>query len=125
MMIPAAKAHPRQFPAEGITLYYWSEADFEKAEVLTAENATGSITMDGEGMGQYRGDIEGIAAKDLPNGVYVAGVYSDGTSTCTSGVLGYSIGSYCVSQATKGGTIADLAMVTAVYGYHAKQFFGA
>ena len=39
-------------------------------------------------------------------------------------VLGYSIGAYCSSQATKGGTIADLAMATAVYGYHAKAYFG-
>ena len=47
-----------------------------------------------------------------------------GGTTWTSGVLGYSIGSYCVSQASKGGDIANLAMATAVYGYHAKQYFG-
>ena len=28
------------------------------------------------------------------------------------------------APSTKGGTIADLAMATAVYGYHAKAFFG-
>jgi hypothetical protein len=51
-------------------------------------------------------------------------VYSDGTNTWTSGVLGYSIGTYCGSLAAKGGDIAGLAMATAVYGYHAKLYFG-
>ena len=74
--------------------------------------------------GLYRGDITGIAAKDLSGAIYVAAIYSDGTTEWTSGVLGYSIGAYCASQSTKGGTIADLAMATAVYGYHAKQYFG-
>ena len=75
-------------------------------------------------MGQYRGDITGISAKDLSKAVYVAAVYSDGTTTWTSGVLGYSIGAYCGSQASKGGDIAGLAEATAVYGYHAKAYFG-
>jgi hypothetical protein len=39
-------------------------------------------------------------------------------------VLGYSIGSYCVSQSSKGAAVAGLAEATAVYGYHAKQYFG-
>ena len=93
-------------------------------DILTTENASGSFKMEGSGTGEYRGDIVGISAKTLSEAVYVAAVYSDGTTTWTSGVLGYSIGAYCSSQATKGGTIADLAMATAVYGYHAKQYFG-
>ena len=115
---------PAYTPVDGITLYYWTQADFAKASVLTADNASGTIAMDGEGMGQYRADIEGIAAKNLSDAVYVAASYSDGTNTWTSGVLGYSIGAYCASQATKGGTIAELAKATAVYGYQAKQYFG-
>jgi hypothetical protein len=115
---------PAYAPVGDITMYYWYEADFNAADVLTIENASGSIVMDGEGMGQYRADIEGIAARKLADAVYVAAVYSDGTTTWTSGVLGYSIGAYCASLSTKGGTIADLAMATAVYGYHAKQYFG-
>jgi len=115
---------PAHTPADGITLYYWTEADFNAADVLTVENATGAIAMTAEADGQYRSDITDIAAKNIANAVYVAAVYSDGTTTWTSGVLGYSIGAYCATQATKGGTIADLAMATAVYGYHAKQYFG-
>ena len=75
-------------------------------------------------MEQYRGDLVGIAAKNLSQAIYVAAVYTDGSTTWTSGVLGYSIGAYCSGLATKGGTIADLAMATAVYGYHAKAYFG-
>ena len=54
----------------------------------------------------------------------VAAVYFDGTTTWTSGVLGYSIGAYCASMAKGTDTMADLAKATAVYGYHAKQYFG-
>ena len=56
--------------------------------------------------------------------IVLAAAYKNGSNVWTSGVLGYSIGAYCSSQATKTGTIADLAQATAVYGYHAKQYFG-
>ena len=115
---------PKYVPTNGITLYYWNEAEFEAAEVLTKENASGTLTLALEDSGEYRADIEGIAAKNLSEAVYVAAVYSDGTTEWTSGVLGYSIGAYCSSQASKGGDIAGLAMATAVYGYHAKAYFG-
>ena len=115
---------PNYAPSSGITLYYWNAADYEAAQVLTAENASGSFMLDGEGIAEYRGDIVGIAAKALGEGVYVAAVYESNGTTWTSGVLGYSIGAYCSSQSTKDGTIADLAMATAVYGYQAKQYFG-
>jgi len=110
-------------PVDGVTLYYWTEADFNAVDVLTKENASGTIAMSDEGSSLYRGDMAGIAAKNIDQAIYVAAVYSNGTTTWTSGVLGYSIGAYCATQATKGGTIADLAMATAVYGYHAKQYF--
>ena len=80
--------------------------------------------MSGSGTGEYRADITGIAAKELSEAIYVAAVYRNGSTTYTSGVLGYSIGTYCSSQASKGGDIADLAKATAVYGYHAKAYFG-
>ena len=114
---------PAYTPVNGVTLYYWTEADYNAASVLTTANATGAIAMKNEG-GQYRGDIEGVAAKDLATAIYVAAVYSDGSTTWTSGVLGYSIGAYCGSQASGTGTMAELAKATAVYGYHAKAYFG-
>jgi hypothetical protein len=115
---------PAYSPQNGITLYYWTEADFCANDILTVENASGFFQMTGSGMEQYRGDLVGIAAKNLSQAIYVAAVYTDGSTTWTSGVLGYSIGAYCSGLATKGGTIADLAMATAVYGYHAKAYFG-
>ena len=115
---------PAYAPVGEITMYYWNEADLNAAEVVTAENASGSLVMVNDGSGQYRADITGIAAKDLSSAVYVAAVYSDGTTTWSSGVLGYSIGAYCGSQAVKGGAVAELAKATAVYGHHAKEYFG-
>ena len=115
---------PNYAPANGITLYYWNASAYNRAGVLTTANATGSIKLTGSGTGEYRGDITGIAAKQLSDAVYVAAVYENGGTTWTSGVLGYSIGAYCSSQASKGGTIAGLAKATAVYGYHAKAYFG-
>jgi hypothetical protein len=115
---------PKYAPESGITLYYWNAADYNAASVLTTANATGKLQLEGSGTGEYRGDIAGISAKLLSEAVYVAAVYRNNGTVWTSGVLGYSIGAYCVSQSTKGGTIADLAMATAVYGYHAKNYFG-
>ena len=115
---------PNHTPVGDITLYYWNEADFAAADVLTAENSSGSMTLEPEDGGEYRGDIVGISAKNLSEAVYVAAVYSDGTTTWSSGVLGYSIGSYCSGQSAKGAEVAALAEATAVYGYHAKQYFG-
>ena len=116
---------PKYAPASGITLYYWTEADFRTATVLTPSNATGKFKLEGSATGQYRGDITGIAAKALSEAVYVAAAYKDSNGTVwTSGVLGYSIGAYCGSQASKNTDFSALAMATAVYGYHAKQYFG-
>ena len=115
---------PNYAPVGDITLYYWNEAEFEAASVLTKENASGTLTLALEDSGEYRADIEGIAAKNLSEAVYVAAVYSDGTTEWTSGVLGYSIGAYCASQISKAADVAALAEATAVYGYHAKQYFG-
>ena len=115
---------PKYVPSGDITLYYWNAENYDAATVLTTANATGSIKMAGSGNGEYRGDITGISAKDISEAIYVAVVYETGDTTWTSGVLGYSIGAYCGSQASKGDDVASLAMATAVYGYHSKAYFG-
>ena len=115
---------PKYTPDSGITMYYWSAEDYNANSVLSTSNATGKIKLEGSGTGQYQGDIEGIAAKALSEAVYVACAYKSGGSVWTSGVLGYSIGAYCSSQASKATAISNLAMATAVYGYQAKQYFG-
>jgi hypothetical protein len=91
--------------------------------VLTTANATGKLKL--QGSSEYRGDITDISAKNLSEAVYVAAAYKSGGTVWTSGVLGYSIGAYCSGQSSKGTAIAALAEATAVYGYHAKQYFGS
>jgi hypothetical protein len=115
---------PNYAPDSGITLYYWNAEDYNANSVLSPTNATGYFKLEGSGTGQYSGEISGIAAKALSEAVYVAAAYKSGGTVWTSGVLGYSIGAYCSSQASKGSSISNLAMATAVYGYQAKQYFG-
>jgi hypothetical protein len=115
---------PNYAPDSGITLYYWNAEDYNANSVLTPSNATGKFKLEGSETGEYRGKITGISAKALSEAVYVACAYKSGGTVWTSGVLGYSIGSYCSGQASKPNAISELAMATAVYGYHAKQYFG-
>jgi len=105
-----------------MTLYYWNAEDYEGAEELSAQNATGSMVMTpGD---RYTAAITDIAAKDMDSTYYVAVVYQSNGQTYCSGVLAYSLATYCKSKATADGSISDLAKATAVYGYHAKQLFG-
>ena len=111
------------YPASSMKLYYWTQKDYESVTTLTPSNATGSIKMTGEN-GVYTAAIDQIPAKELNSGIYVAAGYSYNSVSYCTGVLPYSIGSYCASMATKEGTVAGLAQATAVYGYYAKQYFG-
>ena len=113
---------PSVTPVGDITMYVWNQADFDAAPSLTKANATYTLTMEAAGE-EYLAVVEGIAAKDLDRGIYVSFCYTDGTTDYCSGVIGYSIGMYCNSQAAKTGTLADLAAATAVYGYYAKELF--
>ena len=73
--------------------------------------------------GAYTTAVSGIAAKNLEDTLYVAAVYSDGSSTYCSGVLAYSIGSYCTIQASSNGSMKAFASAAAVYGYYARCYF--
>lgn len=114
---------PNAAPWETVTMYYWTREDYEAAQVLTAENATGAIIMEGQETGTYQAAVAGIPAKSLDDGVYVSFCYSDGVNNYASGVLAYSIGGYCTTSAAGSTDLAPLAKATAVYGYYAKQFF--
>jgi hypothetical protein len=116
---------PSNTPTNGaIKLYYWTQDAYDAATTLKASNASGSIKMVNDGTGTYHAVIEGISAKDINRTVYVAAGYTNnGVSYCT-GVLPYSIGTYCVSKANSTETIQPLAKATAVYGYYAQQMFG-
>ena len=114
---------PAKTPSGNVSLYYWTQDAYEAAGTLTPANASGKLTMTPDGTGTYRATIEGIAAKDLDKTVYVSADYTSGGTSYCSGVLAYSIGAYCVSQAASTDPMSPFAKATAVYGYYAKQLF--
>jgi hypothetical protein len=114
---------PSATPKGNVTMYYWNQADYNAAQTLSKSNATKAITMKLADNGEYMAVVDGIAAKDLDSGVYVAFCYTSGSTNYCSGVVGYSIGAYCKNQAAGTGNMANLAAATAVYGYYAKQLF--
>lgn len=104
-------------------MYYWTQEDYEAASILMPSNASGSAIMVDDGTGAYHAVVEGIAAKDLDKTVYVAASYVSGDTRYCTGVLAYSIGSYCVSQSATVNAQQMLAQATAVYGYYANELF--
>ena len=107
---------------DGMTLYYWDAATYASATELTAENATGIVVMTSGD--SYCGAIGGIAAKQIDETIYVAGVYtSEGETQCT-GVIAYSLGRYLASVAGDSTSAAQaLAQAAAIYGICAKNYF--
>ena len=107
-----------------LTFYYWSPDAYQSISVMTADNATGSFSMDPQPSGSYWGSVSGIPAKALDDTYYVAGVYTDaaGNTYCT-GVIAYSLSRYCMNNAKPGKDMQELAANTAMYGYYAKEFF--
>ena len=111
-------------PDNGMKLYYWNTADYLAADVLAPENATGSMDMVTGGGNQYWGQISGIAAKEVAETYFVAGVYELDGVTYTTGILAYSLGAYCVKLAADETSDQQaLSAATAVYGYYAKEYF--
>ena len=108
-----------------LMMYYWTQSDLQKADVLTAENATGVLTMDANVADTYCAAITGIAAKQIDETVAVACIYRSGGVTYSTGVLPYSLGTYCKNMAQNDASGAqELAAATAVYGYYAENYFG-
>ena len=114
---------PANTPSGNVTLYYWTQADYNAVSTLKSSNATGRITMTRQSDGSYHCAITGIAAKDLNQTIYVAGGYKSGSTNYCTGILPYSIGTYCSSQVSKATEAKDLAAATAVYGYYASAYF--
>ena len=115
---------PDHTVAAPLTMYVWNEADYKAAPLLTADNATQTVTMTGETV--FEAVVSDIAAKDIDRTIFVSVVYTDaeGQAHC-SGILNYSLGAYCVSKAGQESPIAPFAAATAVYGYYAKSYFNS
>ena len=68
--------------------------------------------------------MEGIAAKRIDETVFAVGVYESNGVTYYTGVLRYSLGTYCERQVTSdSASLAELSAAIAVYGYYAKVYF--
>ncbi len=114
-------------PENGMTMYYWTAADYAAADVLTPGNATGSMAMEPTGgTNEYWGAVSDIAAKRLDETIYVTAVYTAGGTTYCTGVIAYHIGRYCQGiAANDSSAMQDLAAATATYGYYAKNYFAS
>lgn len=110
---------PAKSVDNGVTLYYWNADAYASAEELTVENATGTVAMvDGWAV------IDGIAAKQIDETIYVAAVYTSEGETQCSGVIAYSLGRYLATVAADDSSDAQaLAQAAAIYGTCAKNFF--
>ncbi|MBQ7344529.1 MAG: hypothetical protein IJW45_00515 [Oscillospiraceae bacterium] len=114
------------FQVEGeMTFYYWTQEDYEAADILTMENCTGAKTMvKATGAELYWADVSGIAAKEIDETIFVCGVYESGGQRYCTGVLSYSLSAYCVdTMDDDDASMQQLARETVVYGWYAKEYF--
>ena len=117
-------------PENGLKLYYWTLDAYNAADVLSADNASGSMDMTDMGSNQYWGNVADIVAKNIDQTVFVAAVYTNGGVEYSTGVLAYSVGGYCEAMinAEAGASSQPMTPIcsgAAVYGYYAKQYFAA
>ena len=111
---------PDNTPDDGLTFYYWDAGTYNSVDLLTAENATGTVDMVLDGSDWFAA-VDGIAAKEIDKTIYVAASYTSGGVTYNTNVFAYSLGNYCESVAEQGNVFCA---ATAVYGYYAKSYFG-
>ena len=102
-----------------VTFYYWDAATYNSVSKLTASNATGKITAK-QDSGNWGAAVEGIAAKQIDETIYVAAVYTSAGVSYPTNVISYSLGNYCKTIAANG---EAFGAATAVYGYYAKAYF--
>jgi regulator of RNase E activity RraA len=108
-----------------MTLYCWDLETYNSVSTLTEANATDTVVMT-KGSNLYVGAYEGIAAKQIDETVFVAGVYTSGGVRYSSPVISYSLGAYCKDQIANGSdTMKAFAAETAVYGFYAKAYFAS
>ena len=93
-------------------------------DVLTADNATAKIVMTQTATGEYLATYTGIAAKQIDETVFVAGVYESEGVRYSTNVVPYSVGAYCADRVAYGSdTMKVFAAETAVFGHYAEIYF--
>ena len=116
---------PKHTPDGQLTMYYWDAATYNSVDAMTRENATSVMTLEKQSDGSYLGAVEGIAAKEVDSTIYVALVYTSGGTEYCSGILAYSLGTYCKSVAGGTSTAQPLGAAVAAYSYYAKEYFAS
>ena len=105
-----------------VSFYYWTEEAYNSVDELMVSNASGMLLLQPGENGFYHAPVTGIAAKELDDTIYVAATYTIGGETFCTGVIPYSISTYCMKHAN--GNMGQLAQATAMYGYYAESYFG-
>lgn len=109
--------------ADEMNLYYWSPSIYEWVDALTPETALGCVQMEKQANGSYWAQLTYLPAKWIDRTIYVAATYEkDGVTYCT-GIIAYSVSTYCSRKAD--GPMGGLAFATAAYGYYAGTYFSA
>lgn len=107
--------------ADEMNLYYWSPSIYEYVDALTPETSLGCVQMEKQANGSYWAQLTYLPAKWIDRTIYVAATYEkDGVTYCT-GIIAYSVGTYCSRKAD--GPMGGLAFATAAYGYYADTYF--
>lgn len=116
---------PNQTVDGDMTLYYWTQDAYDSAAELTAENASGTVTMVKQSDGRYSWSYTDIDAKEVNEAVYIAAEYSSNGAAYCTGVIAYSIGAYCedLMSDSSDASVQDLAAATALYGHYAEEYF--
>ena len=116
---------PTLTPDSGLTLYYWIEDTYNSVDALTLLNCDGSMEMTQDSSGYYTATYDGLAAKQMGDVIYVVAVYRADGMQHTTGVIAYSLYTYCNDAVTYKQPSAEIAKAAAVYGYYAENYFGS
>lgn len=105
--------------------FYWEESAFESCDVLTRENASGSVPFSNVD-GQYHVSLYDVYAKDLSDTLYIAMQYrNEADKLCSTGILSYSVADFMsVDAENENSENHTLAKSALVYAYYAESFFG-
>ena len=95
-------------------------------DALVASQAAETAALGAYNQAQYKNQGEIISAaeakmneaKQMDETIYVAALYSSGTTAYYTNVLPYSLGAYCKNVSS-----TEIGAATAVYGYYAKAYF--
>lgn len=107
-----------------MTFYYWTEDTYDSADALTLDNAVAMTMTESDDL--WSVSYAGIAAKQIDETVYFAICYESQGVVYSTGVVAYSLGSYCRLHAEDStSVIQTFVQATAVYSSYAKAYFEA